>query len=64
MGFRVPPKDNGKENGNYIVYWGYIGLHGDIVPLSRKNYRGLYRDNGKENALNFVAVEQLTASHI
>ena len=35
------PKNNGKENGNYRDYRGYIGIMGYIL--------GLYRDNGKEN---------------
>ena len=33
--------DNGKENGKYRDYRGYIGIVGYIL--------GLYRDNGKEN---------------
>ena len=33
--------DNGKENGNYRDYRGYIGITGYIF--------GLFRDSGKEN---------------
>ena len=50
-------RDNGKENGNYYVIWGFIrgslGL-GDIVPLMKIEYgfgyiilRSRYGDFGK-----------------
>ena len=40
------PRDNGKENGNYRDYRGYIGIIGYIL--------GLYRDNGKENGNYYI----------
>ena len=46
-------RDNGKENGNYRDYRGYMGIMGYILGfINRDNgkengnyYKGLYRDN-------------------
>ena len=54
LGFRVILGlygDNGKENGNYRDYRGYIGffLMGVAIGGMIRVILGLYRDNGKEN---------------
>ena len=39
-----------------IVYWGYIELYRDIVPLKWIEYGRLYRDNGKDNGNYYLGV--------
>ena len=43
--------DNGKENGNYIDYRGYIGVIGYIL--------GIYWGNGKENGNYYNIIVRL-----
>ena len=51
-------RDNGKENGNYRDYKGYIGI---IVYIYIYIYiLGLYRDNGKENGNYYLGFRVIT----